>query len=128
MPKFGINNNQLMKCPGTPNCVNSQARDKKHFIQPIIFPGTQQEAKNRLLRILNTWKQAKTIVVEDSYIRTEFKSKLLGFVDDVEFYFPATKTKEIVIHVRSASRVGYSDLGVNRKRIEKIRRLSKAPE
>jgi len=121
MPKFGIDNGQLMQCPETPNCVNSQATDEKHFIQPIILICTQQEAKNRLLKILKAWKRTKIIVVQDNYIRTEFKSKLFRFVDDVEFYFPARETEEVIIHIRSASRFGHSDLGVNRKRIEEIR-------
>lgn len=64
-------------------------------------------------------------MVEDNYIRAEFVSKIFRFVDDVEFYFPDKKSKELLIHVRSASRVGYSDLGVNRKRIEQIRRKLK---
>jgi uncharacterized protein (DUF1499 family) len=70
-------------------------------------------------------KQSKIVVVEDNYIRAEFVSKIFRFVDDVEFYFPDKKSKELLIHVRSASRVGYSDLGVNRKRIEQIRRKLK---
>jgi uncharacterized protein (DUF1499 family) len=61
----------------------------------------------------------------DNYIRAEFVSKIFRFVDDVEFYFPDKKSKELLIHVRSASRVGYSDLGVNRMRIEQIRRKLK---
>ena len=121
MPIIGIDKDQMMQCPETPNCVNSQATDEKHFIQPILLIGTQQEAKNRLLKILTAWKQAKIIVVKDNYIRTEFKSKLFRFVDDVEFYFPARETEEVIIHIRSASRVGHSDLGANRKRIEEIR-------
>ena len=66
-------------------------------------------------------KRCKIKVVEDNYIRAEFTSKVFRFVDDVEFYFPDTKSKETIIHVRSASRVGHSDFGVNRKRIEQIR-------
>ena len=70
-------------------------------------------------------KQSKIVVVEDNYIRAEFVSKIFRFVDDVEFYFPDKKSEELLIHVRSASRVGYSDLCVNRKRIEQIRRKLK---
>ncbi len=122
MPKLGINNGKLMLCPKTPNCVNSQATDEKKFIQPIHFIGTQQEAQDRLLKILQAWKLIKITVVQDKYIRAEFKSKMFRFVDDVEFYFPARKTeKKVTIHIRSASRIGYSDLGANRKRIEQIR-------
>ena len=121
IPKLGIENGQLIQCPTTPNCVNSQAKDKKHYIEPILMTGTPLEVKNHILKILNELKRAKIIVAEDHYIRVEFISKVFRFIDDLEFYFPNTKSKEMTIHVRSASRVGYSDFGVNRKRIEQIR-------
>ncbi|MFB1034260.1 MAG: DUF1499 domain-containing protein [Sinobacterium sp.] len=120
-PKLGIMDRQLIPCPNKPNCVSSQATDKKHYIQPIHFTGTPQDAKNRLLQILNTLEQTKIIVVQENYIRVEFTSKIFQFIDDVEFYFPATNTEHIIIHFRSASRIGYSDLGANQKRIEQIR-------
>jgi uncharacterized protein (DUF1499 family) len=121
IPKLGIENGQLIQCPTTPNCVNSQAKDKKHYIEPILMTGTPLEVKNHILKILNELKRAKIIVAEDHYIRVEFISKVFRFIDDLEFYFPNTKSKEMTIHVRSASRVGHSDFGVNRKRIEQIR-------
>lgn len=121
MPKLGIINGHLMECPQTPNCVNSQAKDYEHLIQPILFIGTSKEAQTRLLKILNEWKHTKITVTQDNYIRAEFVSKVFQFVDDIEFYFPETEGKETIIHIRSASRVGYSDFGVNRKRIEQIR-------
>lgn len=121
MPKLGINNGQLMPCPKTPNCVSTQATDEKHFIEPIIFAGTLEEAKNRLLNILKAWNRTKILIIQENYIRAEFKSKIFRFVDDAEFYFLPEKSETVTIHIRSASRVGYSDLGVNRKRIEQIR-------
>jgi uncharacterized protein (DUF1499 family) len=121
MPKLGINNGHLTECPDTPNCVNSQAADEQHFIQPILFSGTQQEAQSAILKLLKTWKRTRIIVSEENYIRAEFTSMVFRFVDDVEFYIPSTKAEETIIHVRSASRIGYSDLGVNRDRIERIR-------
>ncbi len=126
MPKLGINNSQLMPCPKTPNCVNSQATDEKQFIQPINFTGTRQEAHDCLLKILKAWKRTKITVVQENYIRVEFTSKMFRFVDDVEFYYPSTRAEKIIIHTRSASRVGHSDLGANRKRIEQIRNKFKA--
>ncbi|PVV07409.1 MAG: hypothetical protein B6D77_13885 [gamma proteobacterium symbiont of Ctena orbiculata] len=121
MPKLGVNNGRLMQCPDTPNCVSSQAEDEQHYIQPIQFMGTQQEAQSALLKMLETWKRTKIIVAQEEYIRAEFASMIFRFVDDVEFYLSSIKADETVIHVRSASRVGYSDFGVNRKRIERIR-------
>lgn len=110
-----------MPCPKTPNCVNSQADTDKHYIQPITYTGTQREAHDRLLQILESEKRAKILTVQDDYIRAEFTSALFRFVDDVEFYFPQEQVDVKVIHVRSASRVGRSDLGANRKRVERIR-------
>lgn len=121
MPDLGINNGELTPCPKTPNCVNSQAVGEKQYIQPIRYSGTQQEARARLLQILDSLKRTKILTAQENYIRAEFTSALFRFVDDVEFYFPEEQAGETVIHIRSASRIGYSDLGANRKRIERIR-------
>lgn len=120
-PDLGVNDDALMPCPKSPNCVNSQAADEKHYIKPIYFTGTQQEAKSRLLKIIASEKRTNILTAKSNYIRVEFTSTLFKFVDDVEFYFPEKQATETVIHIRSASRVGYSDLGANRKRIENIR-------
>ncbi len=121
MPNLGINNSKLTPCPKTPNCVSSQAHDKEHYIEPIHYAGSQQEAHNHLLQIIESEKRTKILKDQENYIRVEFTSALFRFIDDVEFYFPQEKAEETVIHVRSASRVGSSDLGANRKRIERIR-------
>ncbi len=120
-PKLGINNLKLTLCPSTPNCVSTQAKDKEHFINPIKMQNSQLHVKESLLKILGKLNNAKIIETKDNYIKTEFSSKLFGFVDDVEFYFPDTKSTTTTIHMRSASRLGHSDFGVNRKRIEEIR-------
>jgi uncharacterized protein (DUF1499 family) len=121
MPNLGMNNTELMPCPKTPNCVSSQAEDEQHFIQPITYKGTQKEAYDRLLQIINSEKRTNILTAQANYIRVEFTSALFRFVDDVEFYFPQQQAGEKIIHVRSASRVGSSDFGANRKRIERIR-------
>ena len=121
MPKLGINNGLLTPCPNKPNCVSSQASDKQHSIEPIQFTGTPQDTQDRLLQILRGLKRTEIILVQEDYIRAEFTSAIFRFVDDVEFYFPATNTATIIVHFRSASRIGHSDLGANRKRIELIR-------
>lgn len=126
MTNLGINEGKLQPCPKTPNCINSQSGAEGQKVQSINYTGTQKEAHERLLRIIKTEKRTKTLTVQGNYIRVEFTSALFRFVDDVEFYFPEGQAGEGVIHVRSASRVGYSDLGANRKRIERIRsKLSK---
>jgi uncharacterized protein (DUF1499 family) len=115
---LGINEGKLAPCPESPNCVSSQSTDKKHFIDPLSYDGSLAEAWEKLVSIIQTMKRSQIISQEDTYIYAEFTSALFRFVDDVEFYFDDTAK---TIHMRSASRVGYSDLGVNRKRIETIR-------
>jgi apolipoprotein D and lipocalin family protein len=111
--------NKLTPCPGTPNCVSSLAGDKKHFIEPISYEGENAVAQDKLLGVLNSFKRVRMVEIEEDYIHAEFVSLFFRFVDDVEFYFDNAKK---LIQVRSASRTGYSDLGVNRRRIEEIRK------
>jgi uncharacterized protein (DUF1499 family) len=117
---LGFNNGQLAACPNTPNCVSSQASaaDKEHSVEPIAFVGEGKAAIAKLKAIIESSERTKIIQASDNYLYAEFASKLMGFVDDVEFYADDS-TK--VIHVRSASRLGQSDLGVNRKRVEELR-------
>jgi len=89
-----------------------------HRIEPAAFRGSLEETREKLLEIVRVMKRTKVVRVERDYIHAEFTSALFRFVDDVEFYLDeAAKT----VHMRSASRIGYSDLGVNRKRMETIR-------
>lgn len=125
IPKLGLNNEQLVSCPQSPNCVSSQLTDKEHFMQPIRFSGSRQETQAKLLQILNMSQRTNIVDIQENYIRAEFTSKIFRFIDDVEFYFPATKTDQIIIYFRSASRLGYSDLGANRNRIEQIKQTFK---
>ena len=120
-PILGITAGKLIQCPDKPNCVNSQIIDNEHFIEPIIINKTQIEPKEQLIQIINSIKSAKIKEVKNDYLRVEFVSTVFGFVDDVEFYFPAATSDKVVVDVRSASRLGHSDFGVNRKRIEEIR-------
>jgi uncharacterized protein (DUF1499 family) len=121
MHDLGVDNGELAPCPETPNCVSSQAADEKHTIQPIRFNGTLPEARARLLQILDSMKRTTIVTAQDHYIRAEVSSAVFRFVDDVEFFLPDDPNGEKVIHVRSASRKGNSDFGVNRKRVEWIR-------
>jgi len=116
---LGVSNGQLAPCPASPNCVSSQAStdDERHFIGAISYRGAKEDIYNALVREIQAQKRTKIMTHTDNYLRAEFSSAVFGFVDDVEFYFP----QEPLIHVRSASRKGKSDFGVNRKRIELIR-------
>jgi uncharacterized protein (DUF1499 family) len=110
--------NRLKPCPELPNCVCSQAEDAGHHIDPLLFAGSPEEAMVQLKSALATFPRVQVITSTDRYLHAEFTSLIFRFVDDVEFLLdPAAG----VIHWRSASRVGRSDLGVNRKRLEAIR-------
>ncbi|MDZ8067387.1 MAG: DUF1499 domain-containing protein [Nostoc sp. DedQUE08] len=115
---LGISNGKLTPCPNSPNCVSSQSTDASHQIAPLTFTSTPEQAITNLKQIIESLPRTKIITESKDYLYAEFKSALLGFVDDVEFYLDRTAN---LIHVRSASRLGQSDLGVNRKRIETIR-------
>jgi uncharacterized protein (DUF1499 family) len=116
---LGIRSGKLKDCPNKPNCVQSHlASDDAHFISPITYISPRSEEQKRLKNLLQTMPRTSLVKEEDGYLYYEFTSLLMRYVDDVEFFLDDT-TK--LIHVRSASRLGHSDLGVNRKRIESIR-------
>lgn len=114
----GIESGSLRPCPTSPNCVVSQNADAKHSIAPITYHVTRDKARETLLKVLTVVPRTTVIKQTDNYIHAISKSRIFKFVDDVEFYFPSDKS---VIHIRSASRVGDSDFGVNRRRLEQIR-------
>ncbi len=114
----GVKDGMLAPCPSSPNCVSTRSEDPRHAIAPLRFSGPAAEARVRLLGALGGMKRCRMVTVEDRYIHAEFTSALFRFVDDVEFQIDAESG---LIHFRSASRVGRSDLGVNRKRMESIR-------
>lgn len=120
-PRLGVSAGVLSECPKSPNCVNSQAKDEEHAIEAIKISGTLSEAKSKILQTLEVLDNSKLVSSDSNYIRVEFTSSLFRFVDDVEFYLPESSTGTVTVEVRSASRIGHSDLGVNRKRIEAIR-------
>lgn len=110
---LGVKDGKLTPCPGTPNCVNSQSDKPQSKIEPLP-PVSIAELK----KVIESMERTKIIEETNNYLYAEFKSKLMGYVDDVEFYLDEGAN---VIHVRSASRLGKSDLGVNRQRVEEIR-------
>ncbi|WP_319423605.1 DUF1499 domain-containing protein [Pleurocapsa sp. FMAR1] len=115
---IGLDNGHLAACPSSPNCVVSQDGDEKHAVEPITYKSDRATAKETLLKVLSVVPRTEVIEDTDNYIYAESTSRIFKFVDDAEFYFPED---ENIIQVRSASRVGESDLGVNRRRIEQIR-------
>lgn len=107
----------LAPCPSTPNCVSTEARDA-HAIAPFHYAGSAADARAALLAILGAMSRTKIVEAGEGTIRAEFTTLVFRFTDDATFVIDdATKT----IRFRSASRVGRSDFGVNRRRMETIR-------
>jgi uncharacterized protein (DUF1499 family) len=119
---LGVTNGRLAPCKRTPNCVCSQAdrADLEHYIAPIAFKGTVAQAMAAARRAIESMERTTIVHEEPGYTYAEFRSKLLGYVDDVELLYD---DKAGVFHVRSASRLGRRDFGVNRNRIDELRRL-----
>jgi uncharacterized protein (DUF1499 family) len=112
---------KLAPCPASPNCVCSQCdgADQAHAVDPLAFSGEPDAAWERLKRVLEAHPRTRITERTEAYLRAECTSLLFRFVDDVELLLDRDAR---LIHVRSASRVGHSDLGVNRARVEAIRR------
>ncbi len=108
----------LPPCPASPNCVSSDATNELHGIAPLVVVGDFATAWHALLGYLQNEASYTVVTQAQDYIHAEARTRWLRFVDDVVF---AARPEAGVIAVRSASRLGYSDLGANRKRIEKVR-------
>ncbi len=109
---------RFKECPPTPNCVSSETLSKARFIERFKTGDRPEESWELLTDILEKTPNCRVVSQDSSYIHAEFRTRLLRFVDDVEFRLE-TETSEIA--VRSASKVGYSDLGTNRRRLERLR-------
>ena len=120
---LGSKEGLLLACPSSPNCVSSQAVDGKHRIAPLAFSEDPDEAFARLKQVLG--RRGDTTIIEEKpgYLRVELRTTL--FIDDGEFLLDRPGS---VIQVRSASRLGYSDLGKNRSRMEEVRSQFNAAE
>ncbi len=108
----------LKPCPSSPNCVSSLAEDSRHRTDPFPLSGTAAETLTLLARAVETIPRATLRQQGGLYMKTEFRTRL-GFVDDLEFLVDEAQG---VVQVRSASRTGYWDLGVNRNRVEALRK------
>ena len=122
---LGATDGRLAPCPDTPNCVSSQAdAGSPRFVAPLSYTGDPAAAWGRLVAAVSDGIRATTVEQSDGYLRAECVTPLLRFVDDLECLLDADAS---LIHVRSASRVGRSDLGANRKRVERLRGEFRAP-
>jgi uncharacterized protein (DUF1499 family) len=117
---LGFTDGKLVQCPESPNCVNTQSTNPAHAMPCLTYAGRQDSAMAKLVRVVRSMKRTKIITQTDSYLYVEFTTALMRYVDDVEFSFDDTRKN---IDFRSASRIGYSDMGVNRKRMLEVTRL-----
>jgi uncharacterized protein (DUF1499 family) len=115
---LGVENGKLSPCPDSPNCVSSQSDDAEHGIAALSYKSSPEQVMAELKQIVSNMPRTEIISDRPDYLYVEFTSSLMGFVDDVEFYL---NPEQHVVEVRSASRLGKSDMGVNRKRVESIR-------
>ena len=108
----------LAPCPDSPNCVSSDAPEGSHHVAPLMIEGSPEKAWSTAIRIVSEWPRTTLVSEGPGLARFECRSALFRFVDDLELQLRADQD---LIAVRSASRVGYSDFGVNRKRVESLR-------
>ena len=118
-PALGITDGHLTPCPRKPNCVSSRAKGRAHRIAPIAASGTPEYVMARAHDAISSMSGARITELEGGYLRAEFRSRLFRFVDDLELLW---RPDDEHFDVRSASRVGNSDLGANRRRVEALRR------
>ena len=115
---LGVSEAGLAPCPSSPNCVSSDARDTGHGVDALRFAPPAGEAWDAAREVVLNLPRTRIVDEQPAYLRAECRSAFFGFVDDLELQLrPSTG----VIAVRSASRIGYFDLGVNRRRVERIR-------
>jgi uncharacterized protein (DUF1499 family) len=115
---LGVVDGRLAGCPSAPHCVSSQEKGSWHAVAPAPYTGGRDEARRRLVAIIRSMPRAEVVAESTDYVRAEFTSERLKYVDDVEIYLD---DRGKLAHFRSSSRSGWYDFGANRSRIETIR-------
>lgn len=111
---LGVENGRLSPCPDSPNCVSSLSTSETQGMEPLTYDGDVASAHQRVIAAINGYGGATIITDQPDYIYAEFRTPLLRLIDDVEFLFDEENK---LIHFRSASRLGYSDMEANRNRM-----------
>jgi uncharacterized protein (DUF1499 family) len=109
----------LKPCPKSPNCVSSLAATARHRIEPLAAYQSADRTMQILKEVVAAYPRTRILTEESAYLHVEFRVAT-GFRDDVEFLIDASSG---LVHVRSASRIGYWDFGANRRRVETFRRM-----
>ncbi len=115
---LGVSAGRLADCPSSPNCVSSFAEDELHGIEPIDLRVGPEQGWVALREVVAETPRVEIVLDSASHLHAVYTSRLMRYRDDVEFLLDSDRG---VIEVRSASRVGYGDMGVNRERVEAIR-------
>jgi uncharacterized protein (DUF1499 family) len=115
----GLRNGRLEECPQRPNCVSSDSETPTGWIAPLKIGPKAQSVWEVLCETVEELPRSRIVLRTGEYLHAEVRSRIFGFVDDLEFQLRA---REGIIAMRSAARTGYSDLGVNRRRLERLRR------
>ncbi len=113
----GLHEGIFAPCPSSPNCISTLSSDPDKHMAPLPYADSREESRRIILSIIKSMPRTKVVAEGENYIHAEFRTLVFRFIDDVEFSFDEV---EHVIHFRSASRTGHSDLGVNRRRMQKI--------
>jgi len=116
--KMGIDPSGLRGCPKSPNCVSSEAKEEKHAVESFHLKGDPTVSWPLIQYEIASMPRWTIVTATDNYIHVECKSRIFRFIDDLELYFNSSNG---IISIRSASRVGYSDFGANRRRVEFLR-------
>ncbi|MCB2299082.1 DUF1499 domain-containing protein [Clostridium tagluense] len=114
---LGINNGKLAQMPNKPNAVSSETEEKDKKVEALHFKGNLKDSKDKVIKAIENYGNVKIIKNETNYVYVVFATGIMKYHDDVEFYFDESKK---LIQIRSASRIGYSDMGLNRERYNKL--------
>jgi uncharacterized protein (DUF1499 family) len=117
--RAGVAGAEGLACPSSPNCVCSETEPGAHFVESLRFNGDPRAAWSAAERIVRGMPRTRIVEIDSDFLHAESRSAVFGFVDDLELWLRASEKR---IAVRSASRVGWSDMGVNRRRVETLRR------
>jgi len=117
---LGITDNKFTACPSSPNCISSDAHDQNHYVLPFKFNVPAIDAWLAAKQAILELPRTQIITQTSTYLHAECSSAVFGFIDDMELHL---RSSDGIIAIRSASRLGYSDLGVNRLRMESLRTL-----
>lgn len=118
---LGVHESLLGECPTSPNCVSSETSDAAHAIPAFTLEADSTQGWRAVREAVVAMPRTTIVTETATYLHAECASSIFGFVDDLELLLRGGPGQHSVIAVRSASRVGYSDMGVNRKRVELLR-------